>query len=188
MFQLPGSASVTLSKTISWTRAISLLCASGPAGAQSRCASESAGGLCGAGPAALGLVSQSPGWPLLQAFTHSAVTSQGPGAQEGSRSTGLVFPAAVWTSRAPVGPSWHFKDWEVKTPEVVLASRLTCGPWSPADWLESQVHCSPQQVVGLLGDFVRHRFFSPPHSLRGGMAGCSSGLVVPDPVTVAMFS
>lgn len=37
-------------------RAISLLCASGTAGAQSRCASESAGVLCGAGPAALGLM------------------------------------------------------------------------------------------------------------------------------------
>lgn len=39
----------------------------------------------------------------------------------------------------------------MKIPEMVLASRLTCGPWSPADWLESRLHCS-QQVMGLLED------------------------------------
>lgn len=30
-------------------------------------------------------------------FIHSALTSQGPDAQEGSRSTGIAFSAAVWT-------------------------------------------------------------------------------------------
>lgn len=92
-------------------RAISLLCASGPAGAQSRCVSASAGVLCGAEPAALGLVPRKP-WLATSAGVHTSYLDQ-----PGTRCPGRFqkyWPSLLCSCVDHLGHLWvhpgHFKD------------------------------------------------------------------------------
>lgn len=87
-------------------------------------------------------------------FTHLALSSQGPGAQEGSRNTSLVL-----------GTSRTEKVLGMKAPKMVLASRLVLGLWTPADLvgIPAPPGFSSQQIMALLGEFARQGFcFSPP--------------------------